>query len=77
MCQPTASEARPAPFFGLPFGGQSTIRHILLGDYQGIIETINHIVALGYCDRIAWSDPYPTGREGEYISIMTHKRSRS
>ena len=33
------------------------------------------ISALGYCDRIAWSKPLPTGRNGEYISVMTRKRT--
>lgn len=49
MCQPTAVEAQVAPYFGLSAVDQSTIRHILLGDYRGVIETINHIIALGYC----------------------------
>ena len=25
------------------------------------------------CDRIAWLDPIPTGRSGEYISVMTRR----
>jgi len=40
---------------------------------------------LGYCVgeaspeglRIAWSDPLPTGRDGEYISVMTRRRTLS
>ena len=27
-----------------------------------------------YCERIAWTDPIPTGRHGEYISVMTRKQ---
>ena len=38
------------------------------------MEAINQMAALGYCDRIAWSNPIPTGRSGEYISVMTRRR---
>jgi hypothetical protein len=46
----------------------------LLGDYAALMEAINHMVSLGYCDRIVWSAPIPTGRSGEYLSIMTRRR---
>jgi hypothetical protein len=29
----------------------------------------------GYCEKLAWSEPLPTGRQGEYISVMTRKRT--
>jgi hypothetical protein len=32
------------------------------------------MAALGYCDRISWSNPISTGRSGEYISVMTRRR---
>ncbi|MGB3310207.1 MAG: hypothetical protein WBG32_24450 [Nodosilinea sp.] len=71
----------PVPF-ALPSYRQETLRHILLGDYAALMDAINHLVLLGYCvggacpegDRIAWSNPMPTGRSGEYLSIMTRRR---
>lgn len=60
--------------FALPTYRQETLRHILLGDHDALIDGINHLVSLGYCDRIAWSEPIPTGRSGEYISVMTRRR---
>ncbi|PSN18314.1 hypothetical protein C7271_13180 [filamentous cyanobacterium CCP5] len=47
--------------------------HILLGDYAAVIEAINRMEVLRYCDRIAWINPVPTGRNGEYISVMTRR----
>ncbi|PZO42854.1 MAG: hypothetical protein DCF17_07660 [Shackletoniella antarctica] len=74
MFQPSDAEGMaPAPFT-LPTYRQETLRHILLGDYAVLIEAINHMASLGYCDRVAWSDPIPTGRSGEYLSIMTRRR---
>jgi hypothetical protein len=35
------------------------------------------MAVLGYCERIAWSEPLPTGRHGEFISVMTRKRTLS
>ncbi|NJL49505.1 MAG: hypothetical protein HC929_21265 [Leptolyngbyaceae cyanobacterium SM2_5_2] len=66
----------PAPF-ALSTYRQETLRHILLGDYDPMVAAINHLVALGYCERIAWTEPHPTGRSGEYISLMTHRRGRA
>jgi hypothetical protein len=68
--------------FTLPTYRQETLRHILLGDYAALIAAINHMASLGYCvgeacpegNRTAWSDPIPTGRSGEYLSIMTCRR---
>jgi hypothetical protein len=28
---------------------------------------------LRYCNRIAWLNPIPTGRSGEYIGVMTRR----
>jgi len=47
--------------------------HILLGDYAAVIEAINRMEVLRYCERIAWVEPIPTGRNGEYISVMTRR----
>jgi len=47
----------------------------LIGDYGAIAATIHRLEVLGYCDRLAWSEPLPTGRTGEYISVMTRKRT--
>jgi len=66
----------PASFNLLSFN-QEAVRHILLGDYGAIAATIHRLEVLGYCDRLAWSEPLPTGRTGEYISVMTRKRTLS
>jgi len=73
MCQPPSGAAQPAPQFNLPPFNQESVRHILLGDYSALIDAINRIALLGYCERIAWSQPLPTGRNGEFISVMTRK----
>ena len=75
MFQPSSGAAQTAPQFTLPSFNQATVRHILLGDYSALIEAINRMAVLGYCERIAWSEPLPTGRNGEYISVMTRKRT--
>jgi hypothetical protein len=74
MFQASSSGDQPPASFALPTYRQETLRHILLGDYAALMEAINHMVSLGYCDKIAWSDPIPTGRSGEYLSIMTRRR---
>ncbi|PSR17007.1 hypothetical protein C8255_14910 [filamentous cyanobacterium CCP3] len=71
--EPTSGDESPVPF-SLPTYRQETLRHILLGDYGAIADAIGQLVALGYSDRVAWSDPIPTGRSGEYIAVMTRRR---
>ena len=71
--EPTSGDESPVPFI-LPTYRQETLRHILLGDYGAITDAIGQLVALGYSDRVAWSDPIPTGRSGEYIAMMTRRR---
>jgi len=61
--------------FNLPSFNQEAVPHILLGDYGAIIDAMNRMALLGYCERLAWSEPLPTGRTGEYISVMTRKRT--
>ncbi|TVQ08252.1 MAG: hypothetical protein EA368_12260 [Leptolyngbya sp. DLM2.Bin27] len=63
----------PAPFT-LPTYRQETLRHILLGDYGAVTDAIGQLVALGYSDKVAWSDPIPSGRSGEYLAVMTRRR---
>jgi len=85
MFQSSIRAAQPAPQLNLPSYNQDGVRHILLGDYGAIIDTINRLALLGYCVgeacpkglRIAWSEPLPTGRNGEYISVMTWRRTLS
>ncbi len=74
MFQDSSSGDQPPASFTLPTYRQETLRHIFLGDYAALMEAINHMVSLGYCDRISWSAPIPTGRSGEYLSIMTRRR---
>ena len=75
MCEPTTGVAQAAPQFNLPTFNQESVRHILLGDYSALVDAITRMDLLGYCERIAWSQPLPTGRNGEYISVMTRKRT--
>ncbi|WP_017297455.1 hypothetical protein [Nodosilinea nodulosa] len=79
--EPTSGDESPVPFT-LPTYRQETLRHILLGDYGVITDAIGQLVALGYSvgeacpkgNRVAWSDPIPTGRSGEYVAVMTRRR---
>jgi hypothetical protein len=75
MFQESNAGVPPSAPFTLPTYRQETLRHILLGDYAALMEAIHQMASLGYCDRIAWSDPIPTGRSGEYLSIMTRRRA--
>ncbi|MGB3201929.1 MAG: hypothetical protein WBA99_13575 [Nodosilinea sp.] len=73
--EPTSEDESPVPFT-LPTYRQETLRHILLGDYGAVIDAIGRLVAMGYSDKVAWSDPMPSGRSGEYIAVMTRRRGR-
>ncbi|MDB9526137.1 hypothetical protein PN498_09080 [Oscillatoria sp. CS-180] len=75
MFQSTDGETPVSTGFNLPSFNQETVRHILLGDYAALIEVMKRLASLGYCDRTAWSDPLPTGRSGEFISVMTRRRT--
>jgi hypothetical protein len=66
--QPTGEPTIPATF-SLPTYHPDRLIHILLGDYAAVVEAINQMEVLHYCDRVAWLDPVPTGRNGEYISV--------
>ncbi|TVQ15019.1 MAG: hypothetical protein EA368_00620 [Leptolyngbya sp. DLM2.Bin27] len=59
--------------FNLPTYHRDRLTHILLGDYAAVVGAINQMDVLHYCDRVAWIDPVPTGRNGEYISVMTRR----
>ncbi|PSR16627.1 hypothetical protein C8255_16875 [filamentous cyanobacterium CCP3] len=59
--------------FRLPTYQPDRLCHILLGDYNALVEAINRMEVLHYCDRVGWIDPIPTGRSGEYISVMTRR----
>ena len=74
MSQPIPGESPLSTAFNPPSHKQEAVRHILLGDHDALIEAINRMALLGYCERIAWTDPIPTGRHGEYISVMTRKQ---
>ncbi len=70
--QPTG-EPNLATTFTLPTYHPDRFTHILLGDCAAIVGAINQMDVLRYCDRVAWFDPVPTGRSGEYISVMTRR----
>ena len=55
MCEPITGTAQAALQFNLPSFNQESVRHILLGDYSALVDAINRMATLGYCERIAWS----------------------
>lgn len=63
--------------FTLPSYQPDRLTHILVGDYAAVIEAINRMEVLRYCARVAWIEPVPTGRSGEYISVMTRRLTLS
>ncbi|MEM9007683.1 MAG: hypothetical protein AAGE59_29680 [Cyanobacteria bacterium P01_F01_bin.86] len=75
MFQSSGGGTRVPSSFNLPSFSQEAVRHILLGDHAALVEAINRMAVLGYCEPLAWSDPLPTGRNGECISVMTRKRT--
>ncbi|MGB3136608.1 MAG: hypothetical protein WBB18_07380 [Nodosilinea sp.] len=70
--QPSEQRALSASF-ALPTYRPDRLTHILLGDYAAVMEAINRMEVLKYCDRVAWIEPIPTGRSGEYISVMSRR----
>jgi hypothetical protein len=73
MFNQSTGEPNLPPSFRLPTYQPDKLCHILLGDYAALIDAINRMEVLHYCERIAWIDPIPTGRSGEYISVMTRR----
>jgi hypothetical protein len=71
---PSAEGGNLPSSFTLPTHHRDRITHILIGDYAAIIEAINRMEVLRYCERIAWTNPIPTGRSGEYISVMSRRK---
>ncbi|MBD2258353.1 hypothetical protein [Pseudanabaena sp. FACHB-2040] len=63
--------------FRLPSYHPDRLCHILLGDYSAVVRAINRMEVLGYCDRTAWIDPVATGRNGEYISVMSRRLGKA
>ena len=57
----------------LPSYQPEKLCHILLGDFAAVTNAINRMERLGYRDRLAWLRPIPTGRNGEYISVMSRR----
>ena len=73
MFNPSTGESNLPTSFRLPTYQPDKLCHILLGDHDALVEAINRMSVLRYCERIAWIDPIPTGRNGEYISVMTRR----
>jgi hypothetical protein len=71
MIQSNSGDGNVSNTFTLPPYQRDRLHHVLLGNYDAVIEVINRLEVLRYCERIAWSDPAPTGREDEHISIMS------
>lgn len=73
MFQPPTGDDTVSTSFKLPTYRPDRLSHILLGDYAALVDAINQMAVSGYCDRVAWITPVPTGRNGEYISVMTRR----
>ena len=75
MFQSSAGDTAVSTAFTLPTYQPDKLCHFLLGDYAAVVGAINRMVVLGYCEKVAWIEPIPTGRGGEYISVMSRRYS--
>ncbi|HEY9738664.1 MAG TPA: hypothetical protein V6D06_20365 [Trichocoleus sp.] len=76
MCESNQTPERLALLQRIPPSpNQEILRHILLGDYGAILRAIQVLAAYGYADPNHWSPPIPTGRSGEYLSILTKREA--
>ncbi|MGB7085543.1 MAG: hypothetical protein WBD47_08315 [Phormidesmis sp.] len=57
---PTASASEP-------------VRHLVFGSLGAVQATIKHLHKLRYAEANHWSQPIPTGRANEMMSILTKK----
>jgi hypothetical protein len=73
MFQASSGDDQSSNDFRLPSYQPDKLCHILLGDYSAVTDAINRMAVMGYSDRILWLDPIPTGRGGEYISVMSRR----
>jgi len=53
MFQSSGGGGNAPASFNLPSFNQEAVRHILLGDYGAIIDAMNRMALLGYCERLA------------------------
>ena len=70
---PTGGGDSVSANFQLPNYQPDKLCHNLLGDRATLLTVIKRLEILGYCDRLAWIDPIPTGRNSEHISLMSRK----
>ena len=49
------------------------VRHLLYGSLLGLDRTIKILHKLGYADPNDWSDPIPTERPKEWMTILTKR----
>lgn len=54
------------------------VRLLAIGPRQDVQSVIDHLCALGFCDRAAWSKVQPYRNDsGDYFSIMTKWNTNS
>ena len=70
---PTSASQRS---ISLPPHDQSVLRMFMLGDIDTIRRMVGRLAANGIADAKHWTEPQPTGRTGEYITVHT-KRMRA
>ncbi|MGB7251542.1 MAG: hypothetical protein WBC73_21580, partial [Phormidesmis sp.] len=72
---PTASPAAQSlPPSAAPAASASEpVRHLLFGSLGAVQATIKHLHKLRYAEANHWSQPIPTGRANEMMTILTKK----
>ncbi|MBO3457357.1 hypothetical protein G7B40_030395 [Aetokthonos hydrillicola Thurmond2011] len=58
------------PAFSDDEKNRETIKHLLVGSPKAVTNTIHALFMLGYADPTAWSQPIPTNKPGEVVSIL-------
>jgi hypothetical protein len=51
-----------------------TVRLLVIGSAEGVMETMHTLHALGYAEVRAWSPIQPVPDEPEFMSILTRHR---
>lgn len=58
----------------IPNGNQEKLKHILIGDYNAILQAQDYLAVCRYAEKKFWSNLQPIGTTGEFISVLI-KRS--
>ena len=50
-----------------------SVRHLIFGPLPALGETTKHLHKLRYADFNDWSQPQPTGKTGEFVTVLIKK----